>query len=105
MAWVFFRAESVTDAIYILRETAYAFKSPGILLKNCIGLIDFKLAMAFVAICILGVYDYLSLKFDVISKLAVTKPIIKYSVYIILVWIILLFMPGTGTNEFVYFQF
>ena len=53
----------------------------------------------------LMLYDFASLKRDVIQWLSSKKKGIRWTVYLLMIWVILAFMPPVSTTEFVYFQF
>ena len=54
---------------------------------------------------VLMIYDFASLKTDVIKWISSKKTVIRWSVYLLMIWVILAFMPPVNTSEFVYFQF
>ena len=51
------------------------------------------------------VFDYFSMKMDVIQWISEKKVYVRWAVYLIFIWIILAFMQPVKTTEFVYFQF
>ncbi len=106
LAWIFFRANNFNEAIYITKNFLNGITN----LKNyyCEGIESINLggkkALLFNA-TLLGIYDYISLKYNVIKKITSNKYLIfRYLIYFGIITAILFFM---ASNEvaFVYFQF
>lgn len=107
-AWVFFRANTLEDAWRIISLSFYGIGSFGNYLKNAVISLDMSYAyMAYlcVFILLLALYDYASLKTDVIAFITSKKPWIRYPVYILFLLVILLFSEKGVSTEFYYFQF
>ena len=105
LAWVLFRAESIGDAAYIFTHFLKGIQTPGYYFTNHLGMENIELLLVAVTILILAVYDYFSMKYDVIEKISERPVIIRCMVYVILIFIILVRMPSTSGTEFIYFQF
>ena len=105
IAWVFFRAESIGDAWYVLSHFVQALTHPGSFFTGSIigGKMDFL--FIFLSIGIIALFDYLSLKRDVIRWISEKGAVTRWLCYLVLIWLILSLMPPSGTSEFVYFQF
>jgi len=58
-----------------------------------------------IPVILLGIYDYASLKTDVISYISSRKIWVRYPVYILFLLVILLFSEKGVSTEFYYFQF
>ena len=58
-----------------------------------------------IPLLLLAVYDYASLKTDVIAYISSRKIWIRYPVYILFLLVILLFSEKGVSTEFYYFQF
>ena len=56
-------------------------------------------------ILLLCVFDYVSLKQDVYAKIGKLKTPIRWLIYFVMVWLIIIFTPVTSGSEFIYFQF
>jgi len=113
-AWIFFRADSISDAWYVLTHlftgitnpAAYlmsgyqAYQTAGIL--QTAGLKTFLLC----TLCILALlfHDYVELKTSIWEWLGRYKKPIRYAVYFILLFLVL-YSRQLGEYEFVYFQF
>lgn len=100
--WIFFRANSLSDAIYVINHmfTNLGPKVP----VTTLGLDKFQLMVALVSIGLMELVHLIQEKKS-IREIISTKPIwIRWSLYYILVlWIILL--GSFGSQEFIYFQF
>ncbi len=101
--WVFFRAEDLSDALYVLTHIFEGFGGE-YYWYNTIGLWPLPFAVILFSILILLVYDALSLKHDVIKKLGAFPLPLRYMAYTGILMMILLF-KASGNAEFVYFQF
>lgn len=107
-AWIFFRAASIGDGVYVLQNmfagigdlTAYITEggrqlgaSPAHLVYNLLPVIP------------LFFFDLASLKTDVIAGISRQRFFIRWPVYILLLLVILLFSEKGVTTEFIYMQF
>lgn len=107
--WIFFRANSLSDAIYIINhlfDNIDSIKSIGDIFTNSLGLglDEFQLKVAFISMGLLALVDIISERVRIRATISKTPIVIRWGLYLILVlWIILL---GTyGSQEFIYFQF
>ncbi|MCQ2513900.1 MAG: MBOAT family protein [Ruminococcus sp.] len=105
--WIFFRANTLADAGYVLTHMFSGIGNFTAYIKN--GIIDinitnFDLLKIFAAVLILSVFDFLSLRFDVINLISKNKCFIRYSFYFVIL-IIIIFFRATEASTFVYFQF
>ena len=105
VTWVFFRAESFSDAFCLLSELGRGLAGNGCWQFRVLQIDLPLLAQAAVSVTLLGIFDYCSLKTDVIGWVSRRSPVVKWGIYLLLIWLILCFMPVTGSSEFVYFQF
>lgn len=105
ITWVFFRAESFSDAFYLLSSLGRGLAGNGCWQFRVLQIDLPMLLQAAVSVTLLGVFDYCSLKTDVIAWVSRRNPVVKWVTYLLLIWLILCFMPVTGSSEFVYFQF
>lgn len=107
-AWIFFRANTLKDAGLIISNLFYGLDA-GILtyLLNGFYNIGFSVetfAVPLFSILLLAVYDFFSLKTDVIQWISSKHIVIRYSVYLFMLVFIMLF-KASGEAAFVYFQF
>lgn len=107
-AWVFFRADTLQDAWIILSRSLYGIGDFSSYLKNAVISLDMSYSHMIylcIPVLLLAVYDYVSLKTDVIARISSCRPWIRYPVYILFLLIILLFSEKGVSTEFYYFQF
>ena len=109
ISWVFFRAESLTDATFILTHMLTGIRS----LRTYIdlGLVHLglndpaRLCYIGFLIVILGLYDYFNKEKDVIVLISKKHLILQWIFYIGLGLMVLFFAQKGVAAEFVYFQF
>lgn len=107
-AWIFFRAQSLDEAIYVIKYSFTGISNLGDYICRGIADLDInKKIMATYAISfsMLFVFDWSSLKRDVIESIGKLSPIIRWTIYILFIWLVIFLMPVKSSNEFVYFQF
>ena len=71
----------------------------------CLGLSYVQMAGMCLPVLVLILYDFLSLKFDVIKALSKQACFIRWPIYILLLVVIALFSPKGVSTEFIYFHF
>lgn len=107
-AWVFFRANSLEDAWRIISLSFHQVGSPTEYLKTAVICLDMSyehMIYLCIPVILLAIYDYASLKMDVIAYLSSQKIWVRYPVYILFLLFILLFSEKGVSTEFYYFQF
>ena len=107
LAWVFFRAGSVSDACYVLLHMWDGILSPGTYFAR--GMYDFGMKTAdvislLVPLVLLLWFDYTALYEDPILKLRRCKRPVRWVVYYGFVFLVLM-LASFNAQEFVYFQF
>ncbi len=108
LAWVFFRADSVSRAWRIISLSFHEIGNPYNYFRTAVICLDMSYVYMIylsIPILLLTIYDYASLKRDVIAWISSRKPWVRYPVYIFLLLIILLFSEKGVSTEFYYFQF
>ena len=101
IAWVFFRAESMKDALYILRKIAkQPFKGPA--LTSYFGLQEAMIALG--AIVLLEAVHVLHRRVNAREFLARRPIFIRWPAYYALIFAVV-FFAKQGRQEFIYFQF
>jgi len=107
-AWIFFRANSFTDAAMIISNLFFGldagiinYLTTGV---HAVGLTLKTITPMVISVLILIVYDFFSLKTDVIKWISSKHIVIRYSVYLFMLVFIILFR-ASGEAVFVYFQF
>ena len=106
--WIFFRANSMTDAIWILSRLFWDIGRPINYLKTAVICLSVSKVSAYgmlLSVLILGIYDLLSLKYNVIEVFSRQKFFIRWPVYVLMLVIIALFAPKGIATEFIYFKF
>ena len=108
IAFIFFRAETVSDAFYIISHLFDGITAPlNYLRTGFVTLGIYKMLFAYMAVWILllMIYDYLNREKDFIHALATKHKIIQWTFYVLLGVIVVLFSQKGAPAEFVYFQF
>lgn len=106
-AWIFFRANTLAEANLIIANLFYGCTNPVQYFLN--GFYDIGLSMETlfipaISLLILGLYDFFSLKTDVIQWISSRNIMIRYSIYFAMLIFIMLF-KSSAEAAFVYFQF
>lgn len=111
IAWVFFRANSIGDALYILPRmfmpTGWIFTDGSMLAQ---GLTATELNIAYVSIVIVWIVDFLKVerKFDFVTWITTQHLLFRWLVYYVLIFAVIIFGYYGGTYnaaDFVYFKF
>lgn len=101
LAWVFFRAQSLNDALYVIGHI-FTGGAESVLFRNVSIL---EIAGIIISIVILFIYDYFAQKTDVIHWISKKNVVLRWGIYLIMLWVIIISIPDGGPAEFVYFQF
>ena len=109
LAWVFFRAGSLNDAVYVagnlftgLSDVKAYFIYYG---YKCFEIPNMDKLSMLVNVIILALWDWYSLKLDLLARVTMKKsPVLRYACYFGLLTILLL-TEATAPVSFVYFQF
>jgi len=100
-AWIFFRANSLSDAFYVV---SHLFSGLKLEFSNTWGLTTVNMAMMVIAIFIMTSVQLLQRRVSIRAMVAKYPLMIRYLVYLGLIFLIL--TMGLFTNdEFIYFQF
>lgn len=106
--WIFFRANTLSDAGWIISRLFWDISNPGQYLQTaviCLGLSPLSAIGMCLSVAVLALYDYFSLKCDVIEKISNQNCLIRWPIYIVLLVVIALFSEKGVATEFIYFQF
>lgn len=105
--WIFFRAENLQDVMYILSHITDGIGN----VKSYIlqGYIDMQFNRQLVVkllfpLILLLLYDYISLKKDVLKMVSKMPWIYRWGIYYTIV-ILAIVLGNFGNSQFVYFQF
>lgn len=106
IAWIFFRAESLGDAIYVIKSITYNINAPLKYIQNNIGLNLSELAKIVVSIALVAAFDAVSVKQDVFALLEKWPKAVRWMCgYVLIAMIMWYGLNSSGANQFVYFQF
>ena len=107
MLWVFFRAQNIKDALYIIVYWYHGLSEP----MNWLTSTFTNLGITFLTgiqltsmILLLLIYDYISLKKDVIDCISKWNIVARWILYVVFVVLIFFWSPANGA-EFIYFDF
>lgn len=104
VAWVFFRAETVYDAVFMLRHMTYNLDP--LLAYHKLGMVQKDFWMLLFSICALFLYDAYSLKRDLIFEANRLKASIRWGIYLVIAVVTLAYHLHNGASQqFIYFQF
>ncbi|MCR5467528.1 MAG: MBOAT family protein [Lachnospiraceae bacterium] len=106
-AWMFFRANSFSEIVWIFMATPDGISHPLTYLSTVIQNVDLKPIdgiIKLITLIVLFAYDYASLKVDVIEYISKKKRIVRYLAYTFVLALIL-WQRFDGVASFVYFQF
>ena len=107
-AWIFFVANSIGDAAYVIGHAFDNIRTPIAYLHGGfadVGMTKVIFVVEVIQVVILGAFDFFSMKMDVISELSKKNLIVRWGTYIGLGLIIVFFSQKGVAAEFVYFQF
>lgn len=103
-AWIFFRAEDLYDALYMIRYMFYQLDP--LLAYHKMGMVKQDFYLLLFSIGLLGAVDYASLKTDVIKAMDKLNRPFRWVIYLLLSAVILAFHLHNGeSQQFIYFQF
>ena len=106
-AWVFFRVDNYRQGIYVTKALLSGITKPVEYFVNGTNSIGISASIAWkVALYLipLFIFDYISLKADLIEWIKTRKAITRHLVLILMIVLLLLF-GYAGKSTFVYFQF
>jgi alginate O-acetyltransferase complex protein AlgI len=116
VGWIFFRANNISDALYILTHavtgtvksvyevTVLSGSIKNEIIGNGLGVSGFEFIVCLLLIGLMEVVHYTQSRVD-IGKLFTTKPIaVRWAVYYASIIIMIFYAPSAG-QQFIYFQF
>ena len=106
--WIFFRANSIQDAIWIISRLFWDIGRPLNYLQTCIiclGVSRIAAGGMLLSALVLAAYDFASLKYDVIAVFSRQKFFVRWPVYVLFLVVIALFSAKGVATEFIYSQF
>lgn len=109
LAWVFFRANSITESIYILSNMFSGIANPLLYFKLAIGGVgipgNIRFVYLIILIFILFIIDNINYKYGIIKWIFDRSNASRWIYCIALLVIIIMFSQKDIAAEFVYFQF
>ena len=108
LAWAFFRANRIQDIGYLFSHFLVGISNPITYLKTAYT--DLSLSWNAVVFLVLPLipltlFDYFSLRFNVIDKISALSPGKRWTIYICFTLFVILMMPAASGHQFIYFQF
>lgn len=102
---IFFRAQNMADAWYVLRQLFTAPEHGWLLATKLVYVnMEYEFAIVLVGIAIIELVHFVERKGDIVTIVRKQKTVFRWMIYIALVVSILLFATY-GATEFIYFQF
>ena len=103
-AWIFFRAENLTEAWYIVTSLGSGWGSFSLVDAIYLGRVDTDFFLAILGITVLLFVENIRMHPDFYKKTFFSSSIVRTAGYTTLIFLILALWEGRGT-EFIYFQF
>lgn len=106
--WIFFRANTMQDAFWIISRLFWDIGRPFNYLKTAVICLNMSYLSMFgmaLSALVLIIWDLLSLKQDVIELVSRQKCLVRWALYVLLLVAIALFSYKGIATEFIYFQF
>lgn len=106
--WIFFRANTIQDAFWIISRLFWDIGRPLNYLKTAVICLDMPYLSMFgmlLSAVVLFLYDLISLRQDVIRMISRQKGPVRFGVYVLLLVVTALFSYKGIATEFIYFQF
>lgn len=104
-AWIFFRAENMSQVLLIFKNMATGITLNPISEARMIGLGAKPIASAFVLIFILYFIEWVHRKKDFALDIVHWKPILRWGTYITMIIVVLVYFNLNTGRSFIYFQF
>ena len=108
--WIFFRANSVNDAFYIIPNLFNFSNIAGVSWQIMhdtnayLGINMYELIISLSLICLLVFVEFLNFRFDALQKLLHKPVYFRWAYYYVIIFMILIF-GKFSINSFIYFQF
>ncbi|MBR2991304.1 MAG: MBOAT family protein [Solobacterium sp.] len=108
VAWIFFRADTIADAVYIITHMFRGITRPAAYFLTAyreLGIDGFTILCIFAGTVVLVLVDLISEHYDLLQKMNTWHPAARWIVSILFVLLMILIMPVRSSNEFLYFRF
>ena len=108
-SWIFFRANNISDALYIVKNLFYNFNGWFNVeyIKNTVSSIDLKsyeFLKVLIAISVLFIVELIQRKTSIIKFINLKPIVVRWGIYIFFI-IAMLFFKSFQNQQFIYFQF
>lgn len=104
IAWVFFRARTISDAFYVLGNIIIPVGGIEWYLHSGVEILKSDVKALLYPIVLIFAFDYVSLKNDVLEWLSNCRIVVRWCIYVVIIYWTILKMP-LDTSSFIYFQF
>lgn len=108
-AWIFFRADTLQDAFYVLRYMFNGIDSPYEYIRDglaAIGIGRVTYIKIGISLVVLLVFDYINLEKDPLIEISRFPKVVRWGIYYIWGFVLMIYsIQNMGANSFVYFQF
>lgn len=107
-AWAFFRANHVRDIGYLFSHFLIGISNPITYLKTAytdLSLSWHSFFFLLIPLIPLTLFDYFSLRLNVIDKISSLSLSKRWAIYICFVLFVILLLPAGSGHQFIYFQF
>ncbi len=107
-SWIFFRANSMADALYIIRHTITGGRAPLSYVRDALSaVLPGKLLTAVIlfSLLLLFLFDWADERQDAIRTVSSWPAWVRWPVYLTFLLLLLLFIPKESAAPFIYFQF
>lgn len=106
--WIFFRANRISDAIYVIRNMFDGINNPLRYLETGIQALDISqlgILILVLELLLLFVIDYAQTKVDINEKISTLAPPLRWGIYLAFTSIVAILSTKGTVAEFIYFQF
>lgn len=108
-AWIFFRADTLQEAGYIIRFMFDGISSPVTYIRNgfaALGIERKTYIRIGISLMVLLIFDWISLHGDPLAEVSKLPGVIRWGIYYLFGMILIVYcFNNIGENPFVYFQF
>ena len=108
LAWVFFRANTLQDAIYVLGHLFDGVAHPAMYLKNGVASLNLSVAGCMLLIfelALLVLVDIIGYSGDPVEHIRSFRWYVRWPVYVCLAAVVVILSTKGTVSEFIYFQF
>jgi len=108
LSWIFFRADSISDGLYVLRHSITGGKAP---LQYCASAFsalfpgEILFFVVVFSLALLFLFDWVNEQRDPILVISGWRAPVRWTVYVCFMVLLLLFIPKETASPFIYFQF